>query len=207
LNQALLSAGRSDFLPGTIIVVKGAGLGGQQLGYNPLITNVTDDAAWGIQLVAGQGAKDHSETLINGTLMIGNSGELVWVSQDSPPVNNTDASSLVSALGHGSSSGAVAAAAVTAFGSGVIYTGAVASGTAVRNTGTVASPVADISTTGSMAQVNGGANTLSIHSLRANGFVTASATPEPSRTLLLATGAVIWLLRRNRRAPRGTPHD
>jgi hypothetical protein len=207
LNQALLSAGRSDFLPGTIIVVKGAGLGAQQLSYNPLITNATDDTAWAIQLVAGQGAKDHSETLINGTLMIGNSGELVWVSEDSPPANNTDTSGLISALGHGSSTGAVAAAAVTEFGSGVIYTGAVASGTAVRNTGSITSPVAATSATGSRGEVNGGANTLSIHALRLNGFVAVSPTPEPSRTLLLAVGAVILVLRRNRSAPRGTAHD
>jgi hypothetical protein len=77
LEQALLSAGRTDFLPGTIIVVKGASLGAQDLGYNPLSTNQGDSDAWSIQLVAGQGAVDHSEVLINGTLSIGNGGDVV----------------------------------------------------------------------------------------------------------------------------------
>jgi hypothetical protein len=198
LNQVLLSAGRTDFLPGTLIVVKGAGRGSQELGYNPLTTNTTNDNDWGIQLVAGQGAKDHSESLINGTLMIGNSGEVVWVSSDCPPANNAALGGIISALGHGGSSGAVASEAVAEFGSGVIYSGSVGQGNSVFNGGSVGTPVVGVSSTGTLGAVNGGANSTSIYTLRGTAAGITSV-PEPSRLLLLLLGLALLPRRRSRK--------
>ena len=202
LDIALSNAGRSDFLAGTIIVVKGTGLGAQNLSYNPLATNTSNADAWSIQLVAGQGAKDHPETLINGNISIGNNGDVVWISSDNPPANNTDTSGFISAIGHSSgATGSIANAVKTQFGNGAILGDRVNTGNAVINVGTSSIVSLDrvSASNASMGTANGGLNSLWLTAARAsNDF---SIAPEPSRALLFAAGVASCLLRRRRNSP------
>jgi len=197
LQQVLNNAGRTEFLAGTIIVVKGAGLGLQDLNYNPLATNTGNADAWNIELVAGQGALDHSETLINGSFAIDNTGDVVWVSTDYPPTSNTDTSGFISALGHGTSTGTIANAAISQFGSGVIWNGNLGTGSVIANTGGTSGAVATATATETRGTTNGGANDLWVASIREYNFVVA--VPEPSRVILMLGGACALVLRRRRK--------
>lgn len=197
LQQALNNAGRTEFLAGTVIVVKGSGLGSQDLNYNPLETNTGNADAWNIELVAGQGAVDHSEFLINGSFAIENTGDVVWVSTDNPPTSNTDTSGFISALGHDPAPGTIANAAISQFGSGVIWNGNIGTGTVIANTGGSSGAVATSTTTSTRGTTNGGANDIWVSSLREYNFVVA--VPEPSRVVLLLGGASALLLRRRRK--------
>ena len=66
LDLVLANAGQTSFLAGTFSVVKGAGLGTQNLTSEPQASTLGDTDAWSIEPVAGQGALDHSTTVVNG---------------------------------------------------------------------------------------------------------------------------------------------
>lgn len=196
LQQALSNAGQTEFLAGTVIVVKGTALGAQDLNYNPLAGNTGNADAWNIELVAGQGAIDHSETLINGNLSIDTTGDVVWVSTDYPPASNTDVSGFISALGHDSNPGTIASSVMSQFGSGVIWNGNVGTNNVVSNAGAPGSSTASVGTTGTRGTTNGGANDTWVTGLREYNFVTT--VPEPSRAVLMLIGLSSLLLRRQR---------
>ena len=194
LDGVLATSGRSTFAAGSIIVVKGAGLGGQNLTYDPQTTNIGTADAWSIELVAGQGAMDHSENVINGVLDIDRRGTVVWVSTDNPPSNNIDTSGFIAAIGHDDNPGTIANAVVSQFGAGNILNASFGAGTRmVQNTGNGTVSLAS-STTASMGSANSVANQTWIeNSLRA--FI----VPEPSRALLTLISISMTLLRRRRR--------
>lgn len=197
LEGVLSNSGVSAFQAGTIIVVKGIGLGSENLTYNPTALNLTDTDAWSIELVAGQGARDHSETRINGNMGFGNNGEVVWISSDVPPVNNTDTSGFVHAIGYDNSPGIIGQRVTQMFGSENMLTTTVTSGRAVSNNGGATESLVT-STTGTMGQANSLANTLWI----VGGLRTTAAlgiVPEPDRVSLLLVAAALMLLRRSRR--------
>ena len=160
-------------------------------------TNTGNADAWNIELVAGQGALDHSETLINGSFAIDNTGDVVWVSTDYPPTSNTDTSGFISALGHGTSTGTIANAAISQFGSGVIWNGNLGTGSVIANTGGTSGAVATATATETRGTTNGGANDLWVASIREYNFVVA--VPEPSRVILMLGGACALVLRRRRK--------
>jgi hypothetical protein len=191
LNGVLTSSGQSAFLAGTIIVVKGATLGSQNLSYSPTLSNVGNDDAWSIELVAGQGAKDHPETLINGNIDIAGQGDVIWVAQGAP-TSATDTSGWIHAIGHDNKPGVIADAVVSQFGSGALLPASVGAPMNIFNTaGAVAS--VDNQNTGSMGAGNGGANTSYIQGLRSG-----SAVPEPGRCALLLLGMLTVLCTRQR---------
>lgn len=188
LQQALDNAQLSAFLPGTLFVVKGVDLGSQSLGYDPLNGN------WSIELVAGQGALDSAETRINGNISIGNNGDTVWIST-STPTRNSDTSGFIHAIGHDNAPGLIASTVSSVFGSENILPTTIPTGTSVANEGdTTESLVA--TTTPTMGEANGGANSLWIAGLRGFGLV---AAPEPSRGMLLLSAAGSLILRRQRK--------
>jgi len=188
LDTALANASLTAFVPGTIIVVKGTGLGAQDLTYNPF-NNTTD--SWKIELVAGQGAKDHPETLINGNISVGNNGEVIWISTDNPPTRNTDTSSLVHAIGHDNNPGLIANTVAATFGAENILRSTVATGRSVANVGDTTESLVS-TTTQTMGVANGGTNSTWITSTR------LAAIPEPHRAALLALGLALGTLRRSR---------
>jgi hypothetical protein len=194
LEGVLSSAHLTEFLPGTLIVVKGAGLGPQKLNYNPLSLS---SSAWSIELVAGQGALDHPETKINGNFSISTASDVVWVSQSSPPVNNTDTSGLISAIGHGSTTGNIARAVISDFGSSSILSGSIASSHAVANVGGASVSLAQ--TVPSLGQSNSPENAQWLQNLRVPALVTAA--PEPSRTVMLIMGLMALTSRRAKSRP------
>lgn len=189
LTSALAPSGLSAFMAGTIIVVKGTALGAQDLNYNPL-ANLGSDDAWNIQLVAGQGAKDHAETTINGNLAIANQGDVVWIASG-VPASNTDTSGFISAIGHDSVPGAIANAVISQFGAGSIMLSTLGSPKAVYNT---ADSVVSLSSgnQGTMGTANGGTNSTWISGMR------ASIVPEPSRAFLIGLGLQMLILGRRR---------
>lgn len=196
LQSALSSSGLSAFQAGTIIVVKGAGLGSENLTYNPSALNLTDADAWSIELVAGQGARDHSETRINGNITIGNNGDVVWISTDNPPANNSDTSDFIHAIGYDNNPGRVATNVANAFGAENILNTTVATGRALVNNGDATESLATTTTT-SMGTANSVANSLWI----VGGLRTTAAlglVPEPGRVTLMMVAAAMFILRRSR---------
>lgn len=195
LNNVLASSGRTSFAAGSIIVVKGAGLGGQNLTYDPQAANIGNSDAWSIELVAGQGARDHAETVIDGVLDIDRRGTVVWVSTDNPPSNNIDTSGFISAIGHDDNPGVIANAVISQFGAGSILNASFGGGAGTRmvqNTGNGTVSLVS-STTASMGASNSVANQAWIeNSLR------ASAVPEPARALLSLIAISMTLARRRR---------
>lgn len=191
LDTALAGSSLTEFLPGTIIVVKGVDLGAQDLSYNPL-ANTAD--GWNIQLVAGQGAKDHSETLINGNIQIGNAGDVVWISSSNPPSRNSDTSGFIHAIGHDSSPGLVANNVAAAFGSENILRSTVGTGRAIANMGGTTESLT-ATTTATMGTANGGANSTWIGNTQ---LASLASIPEPQRILLLMTGLIAAGFRRTR---------
>lgn len=196
LNTALAGAGRSDFLAGTIFVVKGTDLGSQNLSYDPTLANLANSDAWSIELVAGTGALDHAETLINGNIRFQSNGDVVWVSSDNPPVNDTDTSSFIHAIGHDTNPGAIADDVIAGFGGNHIYDGNIGTGRSLYNTAGAAVALAS-SGTGTMAAANGGANTTWIQNdLR----LVALGVPEPGRGMLLLSAVILGVVGRRRSA-------
>lgn len=194
LNTALSNAGRSDFLAGTIFVVKGTDLGSQNLSYDPTLVNLTNNDAWSIELVAGSGALDHSETLLNGNIRIQNNGEVIWVSSDNPPSSSTDTSGFIDAIGHDTSPGAIANDVIADFGANHIYNANVNSGRSLYNSAGAVVALAT-SGTGTMAAGNNSTNTAWIQNdLR----LVALGVPEPGRAVLLLVAAVGMAARRRR---------
>ncbi len=203
LDAALVGSSVNAFQAGTIIVVKGIGLGTQNLSYNPMSNNLGNADAWSIELVAGQGAVDHAERLINGNLSIDTAGDVVWVSTSSPPARNTDTSGFISAIGYDSAPGTIANSVISKFGTENILRTTVGTGNAISNVGNANESLA-ISTTGTMGTSNGGANDAWI----VGGLRTTSAlalAPEPARAGLLALGSASIFLRR-RRSNQGGNH-
>jgi hypothetical protein len=196
LDQALTNANLSSFLPGTIIVVKGVNLGAQSLAYDPL------NGGWSFELVAGQGARDHGETLINGNINFGNNGEVVWISSSNPPARNSDTSGFIHAIGHDNAPGLIATTVAAAFGSENILASTVTTGRSIANTGDTTESLVS-STTATMGQPNGGLNTTWIEGLR-SASPDVNAVPEPSRSLMTMIGMMALQSQRHRR--KGGPH-
>lgn len=194
LNNVLASSGRTTFAAGTMIVVKGNGLGAQNLTYDPNAGNLSNADAWSIELVAGQGAKDHRENVINGNLDMDRRGTVVWVSTDDPPSNNIDTSGFIAAVGHDDNPGTIANAVIAQFGSSnILNTTFTAGSRSVSNTGTGSSVALSASTTGTMGQANNATQQTWIeNSLR------AAAVPEPSRALLSLVAILLTTVRRRR---------
>ncbi len=196
LEAALKGSGLDAFQAGTIIVVKGAGLGAQNLSYNPLADNLSNSDAWSIELVAGQGAKDSAETKINGNINAGTGGDVVWVSSSSPPKNNTDTSGFIHAIGYDSAPGKIAKEVIADFGAENILKSSLTVGQILSNTGSDNESLA-LGTKGTMGTSNGGANdTWLIGGLRTSAAL--SLVPEPGRVALLALGGIVFLHRRRR---------
>ena len=194
LNTVLTNSGQSSFLAGTIIVVKGNNMGSENLTYDPTVANATNHDAWSIELSAGSGARDHSETTIGGNLAVDNNGGVIWVSS-TVPTSTTDTSNLLAGLGHDNSPGAIANAVSTQFGSNHILSSTIGAPKAVFNTADETVSISN-STTGTMGAPNGGTNTTWIvNTLR-------GAVPEPSRAMLTLVGLAAALLRRARPARR-----
>lgn len=192
LDLVLANAGQTSFLAGTFIVVKGAGLGAQNLTYDPQASTIGNTDAWSIELVAGQGARDHSTTVVNGNLNLDRTGEVVWVSTDNPPVNNLDTSSFISAIGHDNNLGAVATAVRNQFGVGSILGAVYPTARTISNVGGSAVSLA-ASTTSTLGAPNGAANASWIQ-----GSLQLSAVPEPGRTAFFVLAAAAGLMRRRR---------
>lgn len=190
LDLALANAGLTSFLPGTLIVVKGVNLGAQSLAYDPA------NGGWSFELVAGQGARDHSETLINSNINIGNNGDVVWISSSNPPTRNSDTSGFIHAIGHDSAPGLIANTVASAFGSENILVGTITTGRSIANVGDTTESLVS-TTTGSMGSANGGANSAWISGLRGetSGI---SGVPEPGRTSLALLSLLTLQLRRSR---------
>lgn len=191
LDQALSNANLTQFLPGTLIVVKGINLGAQQLNYDPL------NGGWAIELVAGQGARDHSETLINGNINFGNNGDVVWISS-TQPTRNSDTSGFIHAIGHDNAPGAIATTVAAAFGSENILASTITTGRSVANVGNEVESLVS-TTTATMGQLNGGANSLWIDGLRTEALPQVLPTPEPGRAMLSMAGIGAVMLRRQRK--------
>lgn len=191
LDQALANANLTQFLPGTLIVVKGINLGAQQLNYDPL------NGGWAIELVAGQGARDHSETLINGNINFGNNGDVVWISS-TQPTRNSDTSGFIHAIGHDNAPGAIATTVAAAFGSENILASTITTGRSVANVGGEMESLVS-TTTATMGQLNGGANSLWIDGLRTGALPQVLPTPEPGRAMLSMAGIGAVMLRRHRK--------
>jgi hypothetical protein len=191
LNNVLSLSGQTQFLKGTIIVVKGGNLGAENLTYNPTVANASNHDAWSIELTAGFGARDHSETTVDGTLSVDGAGGVIWISS-TVPANATDTSGFIDAIGHDNAPGAIANAVSTAFGSGHILLANVGAPKVVYNTAdSVTALASDIN--GSMGAPNGGSNTTwVVNTLR-------GAVPEPSRALLCFAGLLAALFTRRRR--------
>ncbi len=197
LNSVLSSAGLSEFLPGTLIVVMGSGFGSQDLAYNPLATNTLSDSAWNLQLVVGQGVVDHPTAPVNSDINISDSGDLVWISTSNPVANNHDTTGFLSALGHTSGNpGHIADDVVAMFGAGSMLQSAVAAGSNVANAGDMTTVVATSTTVSTLGAANGGSNSDAILALRNSNFI--PAIPEPSRALLMVFGLAFVVLRRTR---------
>ena len=188
LDLALSNAGIQQFLPGTILVVKGADLGSQQLGYSP------GTGSWSIELTAGQGAVDHSERLINGNITIGNNGDVVWISSSNPPTRNSDTSGLLHAIGHDNAPGLIATTVSTAFGTENILNSTITSGRSVSNVGNSTESL-QLTVGGTRGVANGGANSTWVNGLRGGSLI---AVPEPSRGLLILTGILVITCQRRR---------
>jgi hypothetical protein len=199
LEAALVGSGTSAFEAGTIIVVKGADFGAQDLTYRPFSTTVSDHAAWSIELLAGEGAKAVGGA-INGNITIGNLGDVVWISSTMPAFN-ADYSGLTHSLGHDIAPGSLANYTINQMGAENILSATVTSGTSILNLGNEAE-VLGTSTTGSIAAPNGGSNTTWIEALRGSQSISTTGTgvaPEPSRALSVGVGLLALLIRRRRR--------
>lgn len=191
LDQALSNAGLNAFLPGTLIVIKGVNLGAQSLAYDPL------NGGWSFELVAGQGARDHGETLVNGNLNIGNNGDIVWISSSNPPARNSDTSGFIHAIGHDNAPGAIATTVAAAFGSENILAATITTGRSIANIGNTTESLVS-NATSTMGQLNGGLNTTWIEGLR-GASPDVTAVPEPSRTLMAMVGLMALQSQRSRR--------
>jgi|JI10StandDraft_1071094.scaffolds.fasta_scaffold341767_2 hypothetical protein len=194
LNSVLSAAGRSDFLAGTIIVVKGTALGPEDLSYNPNAGNVTDDAAWNIQLVSGLGAKGHPTTSINGSIDIAGTGDVIWIAS-SLPSSSTDTSGFIHALGHDTSPGAIGTAVTSQFGAASLLGSNITSSQSVYNTAGALVSLTN-STSGTMGTVNTTDNSIWIQNeLR----ITALGVPEPSRAMIVLVALTAMTTCRKRR--------
>jgi hypothetical protein len=201
LDGVLASAGRTDFLAGTLIVVKGASLGAQNLTYNPLSSNIGNADAWSIELVAGQGAKDAPETTINGDISFSTAGDIAWIAS-SVPTSATNTSGFISAIGNSSGAlGTVGNAVVAQFGASSIYNGTLPFGSAIESNGgsppTLTQVAGGTLTTpgGTMGTPNNAADTTFLTGLRTTA---TSIAPEPGRSVLVLLGAAAMILRRRR---------
>ncbi len=195
LDLALAGSSLTQFLPGTIIVVKGTALGAQELGYDPY-SNTTD--SWKIELVAGQGAKDHPSTQIDGSFSLDNNGDVVWISS-TLPTSNTDTSGFIHALGYDNAPGVIAASVASVFGSGNILNAKLNNNTAVSNVGGQSVSLVT-STSGSMGVANSTANATWLTNTR------LLAIPEPHRAVLIIIGALCGIVRRHRRPLSSSKH-
>lgn len=191
LNTVLTNSGQSQFLAGTIIVVKGNNLGAENLTYDPTVANASNSDAWSIELSAGSGAKDNAETVVDGNLAVDNQGAVIWIASG-VPTSTTDTSKFIDAIGHDNAPGTIANAVISQFGANHILSQTIGAPKSVYNT---ADGVVSLtsSTSSTMGAPNGGSNTTwLVDSLRA-------AAPEPSRSLLTVGGLAAILLQRRRR--------
>jgi hypothetical protein len=157
------------------------------LSYDPTLANAiaNNHDAWSIELVAGSGALDHSETIVDGNLTVAAAGAVIWVSS-SVPSSATDTAGFIHAIGHDPFPGAIGSAPNT-----TMFVNTLPQGKVLQNT------AADIvslaaSSTSTMSAPNGGANDAWIVN-------TLRGAPEPSRSLLCLAGLLVALLTRRRR--------
>jgi hypothetical protein len=196
LQSILTAAGKTVFLPGTFIVVKGFGTANTS--YNPLISNITNDDAWGIELVMGTSPSgavfDDPTGIVNGDLSVDQHGDVIWISS-AAPTSATDTSNFIHAIGHDGSPGAIANFANTQY--GTLVSSTVGQPKSVLNIGNDTEVMDNFSTVSGpgaafgMSLGNSTANTTWIQGLR--------GTPEPSRAMFLMLGLVSFLTRRQRR--------
>jgi hypothetical protein len=193
LESILASAGLTSFLPGSLIVVKGIGLGPQDLSYNPLSASANDDAAWSIQLVAGQGFSQQATYAGGSALDLSTSqGDVVWIAQGTP-TNNRDTSGFIDALGVETNNGRIANDVEALFGSSAILNATLGDGVAAVTRGDDLLGTAAgfaVPTLGEPEPTPAGSS--SITELR------IQSVPEPSRVLLFGLGLVLTALRRRR---------
>ena len=195
LQTALAGSGLSAFVPGTVIVVKGAGLGSQDLSYDPTASNVGNAGAWNIELVAGQGAVKASGGPVTGNFAPNTNGDVVWISSKSP-TSKIDTSGIVSAIGYDNSPGNIASSVISQLGSGNILRTTVASGSSISNVGGATTSLV-ASSTGTMGVANGGVNGTFVSGLQQQSAL--ALAPEPGRMGLLGFGAIVALARRRRK--------
>lgn len=194
LESVLASTGLSNFVPGTLIVVKGVGLGPQELSYNPLSASATDHTAWSIQLVANQGFSLATSYPGSGPLDLSTSkGEVVWIAQGTP-ADNRDTSGFIDALGAETNNGRIANDVIAMFGSAAIVNGNAADGTTSVTRGDASSGAEAGFSVPSLGEpdLDPSGSGSSITDLR------IQSVPEPSRALLLGLGLLLALLRRQR---------
>lgn len=193
LDGVLTSAGLTEFQAGTLIVVKGTGLGAQDLSYNPLSATISDQDAWAIELVVNQGFSRVATYPQGGPMNLStNQGDVVWLAQGTPS-SNTNTSGFIDALGIETNPGGIADDAVSIFGSTSILNSSAANGSsAVGRSSTGGAPTLAVSSRGAA-----GTNTDAISALRLESLDLAGV-PEPTRFTLLAIAAASLLLRRKR---------
>ncbi len=193
LESILASAGLTRFLPGSLIVVKGIGLGPQELSYNPMSASASDHAAWSFQLVAGQGFSQLASYPGSGPLDLSTSqGDVVWIAQGTP-TNNRDTSGFIDALGVETDNGRIASDVEALFGSSALVNATLGDGVASVTRGDDLLGTAAgfaVPTLGEPEPPPAG--TSSITELR------VQSVPEPSRVLLIGLGLLSTALRRRR---------
>jgi hypothetical protein len=193
LDGVLSSAGLTEFQVGTLIVVKGTGLGAQNLSYNPLSATISDQDAWAIELVVNQGFSQVATYPQGGPMNLNtNQGDVVWLAQGTPS-GGTTTSGFVDALGIETNLGRIANDAVNIFGTSAILNTSVANGSnAVNRSFTGGAP-----TLAAASRGTAGANANEINALRLD-TLSLAGIPEPTRASLFAIALLSIAFRRRR---------
>lgn len=193
LDGVLNSAGLTEFQVGTLIVVKGTGLGAQNLSYNPLSATISDQDAWAIELVVNQGFSRVATYPQGGPMNLNTTqGDVVWLAQGTPS-RATTTSGFVDALGIETTMGRIANDAVNIFGTSAILNTSVANGSnAVNRSFTGGAPTLAAASRGTV-----GANANQINALRLD-TLSIAGIPEPTRASLFAIALLSVALRRRR---------
>jgi hypothetical protein len=194
LDGVLNSAGLTEFQVGTLIVVKGTGLGAQNLSYNPLSATISDQDAWAIELVVNQGFSRVATYPQGGPMNLNtNQGDVVWIAQGTPN-RATTTSGFIDALGIETTMGRIANDAVNIFGTSAILNTSVPNNgsNAVSRSFSGGAPILAAPSRGTA-----GTNAAEINALRLD-TLSLAGIPEPTRASLLAFALLSVALRRRR---------